>query len=1249
VKRSLKGWMLFCILACTSLAFSQTATTSLRGVVKDPTGALVPGATVTITAASTGASQQTTSNASGVYLFPQIPPARYTVKATATGFGTQTKTAELLVNQPATIDFTLTVQSNTETVDVSASAQTLNTTDATLGTSDDNAEIQALPSETRNVPELLSLQPGVLYLPQATANDSRSGSVNGSRSDQGNVTMDGIDDNDQVNGYAFTGVLRETQDSVEEFRVVTGSSNADAGRSSGAQISMVTKSGTNKFHGAAYEYYRPTFTVANDWFNKQAQVANNQPNVPGKFLRNIFGADLGGPFKRDKLFFFGNYEGERIAENQQVTRTAPTAAYQAGNLSYIDANGNTDVLTPAQFAQLDAPCQICNTSTYPNGPGDNPNALALFKLFPAANGTVAGDGLNTGSYSFSSPAPIHLNTGIARLDWVPSDRNRIFVRANLQDDTTAGVEQFPGQPPSHTLVDDTKGIIGGDTWTISTNLVNDVRYGFIRQAYADSGIGTGEYVDFRFISSPTAETRSTKFSVPVNNLVDNLSWTKGNHTLEFGANWRLIHQNHSSDAISWNGASTNPYWLGGSPPDTSTIGQPSVGGSFSNSYEIAFANLVGTVPSLTDNFNYKLTSATAGSLLPEGNLINRHFSSNEFEWFAQDAWRVKPNLTITFGIRHTLLQTPYETAGQEVAPTVDTNAWYLGRESAALKGQISEPDLSFAPAGNHWGKPNYWPMQKGDIAPRLAIAWAPDSKTSIRAGAGIYYDHYGEALIYNFDQNGSFGMSSSLTNPAGIYAIEGNAKHPPSPRFVGRSTLPPISVGASAATSIGFPYLYPQNSFAITWGLNNKIKTPYSETFDLSVQREFAGFTVEGTYTGRLGRHLLEQLDLAEPVDYVDPGGGGDYYANATQLSKDVDLNDGGPGTVQPIQYFEDVFPFMAGYDYAGESATQAIYNNEWMPYRSQYGATTSLSDIDFYCAYGCPANWQSHFWQDQFSSLYSQSSIGMSYYHAAQFTLQHPASHGLTLAVSYTYSHSIDMGSNAERATEFTSSTTGAGSTSFSEILNTWKPYLNRGSSDFDTRHLVTTNWVYALPFGTGKMIGSGANHFVDAFIGGWQFSGIERWSSGLPWYMYEPGWSTDWQIESFAVTTGPVKIQKHYDSSGNPQFLAGNESNSINTNVYCGGCNGGNVRLPYPGEAGQRNAFRGDGYFDVDGGIDKSWSLGEYGTIKFAWEVYNTLNTVRFDPASIGAGLTQSNLGVASSVLTQPRRMQFALRYDF
>lgn len=207
---------------------------------------------------------------------------------------------------------------------------------------------------------------------------------------------------------------------------------------------------------------------------------------------------------------------------------------------------------------------------------------------------------------------------------------------------------------------------------------------------------------------------------------------------------------------------------------------------------------------------------------------------------------------------------------------------------------------------------------------------------------------------------------------------------------------------------------------------------------------------------------------------------------------------------------------------------------------------------------------------------------------------------------------------------------------------------------SDFDTRHLITADWVYQMPFGRGRAFAAGANALTDAVIGGWQLSGIERWSSGLPFYLYEPGWSTDWQIESFAVKTGPVKQRRYYDSSGNPQFF--DDPTDINTDAIWGGQQApgqsspaGNVRLPYPGEAGQRNAFRGDGYYDVDAGLDKTWKIREYGNLKFAWETYNVFNTVRFDPAFIGAGLTQGNLGIASSLLTVPRRMQFALRFDF
>ena len=441
---------------------------------------------------------------------------------------------------------------------------------------------------------------------------------------------------------------------------------------------------------------------------------------------------------------------------------------------------------------------ICNTTGYPVRPGPNPNALGYFNAMPAANGQTEGDGgYNSGSYSFSSPDPLRLNTSIARLDYVPSDRHRLFVRGNLQKDVGSTLpaldsrEQFPGQGPSNLTENNSKGITAGETWSISPNLINDIRYGYTRQGFSTRGVGKGDYVDFRFLDSPTAETRTTFTDIPVNNIVDNLSWTKGKHTLQFGGNWRLVHQDYSSDSNSFNSATTNPYWLGDSPPSPANLG-----GGFENSYVVAYASLMGTVPQITDNFNYKITSATSGTAIAEGAAIARNFSANEFEWYVQDAWRVQPNLTITFGVRHTILQTPYEVNGQMVTPTIDTHAWYLQRESAAQAGQVYEPDLQFAPAGPHYGQPGFWPKIKDNFAPRLAIAYSPDGKTSIRAGTGLYYDHYGEALIFNFDQHGSFGMSSQVSNPAGVYGFEGNASHPASPRFTGRQTLPSISLGA---------------------------------------------------------------------------------------------------------------------------------------------------------------------------------------------------------------------------------------------------------------------------------------------------------------------------------------------------------------------------------------------------------------------------------------------------------------------
>lgn len=1236
MKRS-SGWMLFCILFAATLAVSQTATTSLRGVIKDPSNALVPGAKITLVDKANGGVLSATSNNAGYYVFPQIPPARYIIKVSAAGFGDQTKTAELLVNQPATIDFSLTIQASAETVDVSASAQTLNTTDATLGDSVGNETIQALPMDGRDPISLLSLQPGVLFLGETinltdktspASLDSRQGSVSGSRSDQGNVTLDGVDDNDQINGYAFNGVLRSTLDSTEEFRVTTSNANADAGRSSGAQVSLLTKSGTNKFHGSLYEYNRPSNTVANDWFIKEQQLSSGEPNRPTKYIVNTFGGSVGGPIFKDKLFFFYNFEGQRLATNKTVSATTPSAAFLNGQLGYFAADGSQVMLTTNQIAQLDAGCTQCSK------PGVDAAILKYLSAEPAATVLAGGDGINNGTVNFSSPAPQGLNTNIAKIDYNLNSKNHLFVRGNLQKDTASGAQNLPGQPASSFLEDNTKGIAVGHTFTPNSTMVNDLRYAYIRQGYSSAGVGQGDYVYVRFLTQPTSQSRSSIVNVPVNTIADNFSWTHGTHSVSAGGNWRMVQNNTSNNTGSFNGASTNPSYLSGrDAPDPTVLGLPAVASGYATSFNYAYATIVGDIGQRNAVANYVVTGPTQATLLPDGSFINRHFKANEFEYFLQDAWRVRPNLTITFGIRHTILQTPFETKGQEIAPTVDTHAWFLARGAAAAKGQVYEPDLLFTPVGKANGKPGFWPKQKLNIAPRVAVVYSPDPRTSIRAGAGMYFDHYGEALTNRFSTLGSFGLSSQFESPANTVGYE------TAPRFTGPHDLPNLPVPPSPGTQ-SYPYAVPDGTFGINWGIDNHVKTPYVEAFNLSVERQLpGGILLDAAYVGRLGRHLFQQLDLAEPVNFNDPKGAGDYFTAGTQMSKKADqlggscyyCNDGVFQHIPTIQYFEDVFPQMKDLDFSGESATDAVYNDEWAPQRYTYGETGAIYDIDFACYYGCPNGTQ--FWNQQFSSLIALSSIGMSYYNAGQLTLRHPAQHGLTLDFSYTWSKSIDMGSDAERS-----------QSTYGSIQNSWNPRLSRGISDFDTKHLVTVDWSYALPLGKGKALLASSNKLGEALWGGWQWAGLGRWTSGLPFGIIEPGWTTNWEFQAWAVPTTAVKMNKHVEG-GLPQVFADD------VGIQNGVANGSPIRLPYPGEAGSRNYFRGDGVFNVDSSLSKSWNLWERSKLKFAWEVYNVSNAIRFDTNSLGNALTYPGFGIYSSRLGDRnfRRMQFGMRLDF
>ena len=1225
----------------------QSSTTSVSGTVQDSSGAVVAGAVLTLSNKSNGFHATTQSDTKGLYGFVQLAPGTYEITAKAAGFGGQIKVAQLLVNQPATVVFVMSLQAVTQAVNVSAMTETLNTTDATIGNAVSNETIQALPMEGRNVPDLLSLQPGVLYLGRQINQsvDSRSGAVAGARSDQSNITLDGIDDNDQENGFAFTSVLRSTLDSVEEFRVTTTNSNSDSGRGSGGQISLITKSGTNQFHGSLYEYNRNTATAANDWFNKQAELSEGLPNKPGELIRNTFGGAIGGPIKKDRLFFFLNYEQQRTAENQQETLTVPTNSLRAGQVKYLNANGAVVTLTAAEIASMGPSCAGCAI-----GPGIDPNAITLFNQYPQSNGLVVGDGgLNTASFTWSAPNPIVLKTYIAKIDY-SAGKHHLFVRGNLQGDSTQGSPEFPGESASYNLTNNSKGIAANDSWVIRSNLINSARYGYIRQGIGNRGAGDGPYVDFGGLSSIDAENRTTLQTVPVHNFTDDLTWVKHEHTLQFGVNYRLIHNLTATDGTSWNSAvgSYGFFPLSGIANtgqnyDPGTYGFPAVGSSFTNSYNNAIIAATGLISGIYSSANYSVSQdGQEGNLLNQGTMVNRDFKTNELEYYLQDQWKARPNLTITFGLRHTLLQTPYEVHGQQVQSVTDLQNWFETRTQFARLGVPVQPNIAYAPSGQARGLKGYWQMDPYNIAPRLGVAYSPSAdhgilhtlfgsghQSAIRAGVGVYYDHFGQGIVNSFSQYGSFSLSATTTSAP----LQEGVSFADDPRFTGIHNVPPPVGPSPAPPVVSYPTqpltgVHNQNAI----GVDNHVTTPYSFAFNTSIERQLQrGFTLEVAYVGRLGRHLMQEYDWGEPLDLVDPASGTDYFTAATELSKHVYAGD---TNVARIPYFENEWPAAA---MNGLTATQNIYNT-WKTLPGN--ETFDIWNLDILCTPVCSGNPQQtqRFFAPQYGSLVIWDSNGYSSYNAGQIQLRHPMTKGLQVDFSYTFSKSLDLGSDTERTCEYCNGGVA------SPIISTWRPRDNYAVSDFDTRHMLNADWVFSLPFGRGRPLLADAGKVGEAILGGWQLTGLSRWTSGLPFGINNSSnWSTNWTQVSWLVQTAPVKTGKHIGSAGVPEAFtdpAALETGYITSSP---------VRNAYPGEAGQRNRYRGDGYFGIDSGLSKSWSIHEQHTLKFAWEVFNITNSARFNVYSINRDVTSGGFGNYGAMLTAPRVQQFSLRYAF
>ena len=1244
------------------------ALTSLRGTISDQSGGVIPAAKVTLVNVDTAITRVSSSSGDGVYEFLQVSPGKYRLGIEAPGFRKYVQdNIELLVNTPATINVALEVGHATEVVSVSAEAPLLNTSDATLGNTFDQEQVKQLPLESRNVVDLLSLQAGVVF----TSNrpdidldyDTRSGAVNGARSDQSNVTLDGVNVNDEVNGYAFTSVLRMTPDSLSEFRVTTTNENSDIGRSSGAEVALVTKGGTNRFHGALYEYNRNTVTSANDWFIKRAELSTGEPNQAPQLIRNIFGGAVGGPIKKDRAFFFVNFDGRTDRQAVSTVRTIPSATLRQGIVQYLDVNGNIDKLSPQQITAVD-PLRL----------GPDPVVLDYFNSYPEPNDNSVGDGYNYSGFRFAAPEANHFYTYIARLDYHlnSSGTQNLFWRGNLMNDFQVLTPGFlPGRPPEVSQENFSKGFVLGWISNLGPTKVNTAHWGLTRESLNLLGDSNQPWIYFRGLDQGV--TRNHGFTLPVHDLGDDLSWTRGRHTLQFGGVARLISNPRHSQEDSFSDGVTNASWLNpsgiantGTFFDPAANGYPAVDSSFTNSYDFPMIALLGMVTEVDATYNYNKN----GQVLPQGTSIPRHFDDREYEFYAQDSFRLKPNFTFNYGLRWELPPPPWEVNGYQVAPTFSLGNWFDERGVAGASGvpDNSLPLIQFNRGGPANNAPGLYNWDYHNFAPRLSFAYAPHpsspflkklfgegDKTSIRAGFGVAYDHFGMNILNTFDSNGSFGLSTTLTNPAGIQTEDCAA------RLTSLNVIP--SSGCAAANTPGGTILIPappgqfpqtppasldNGGFEIAWGMDDTLKTPYTYMLNFSITRELSpNSTLEVSYVGHLAHRLLSQEDLAQPLDLVDTASGVDYYTAASQLSR---LADAGvtvsqltPAMVgKSSQYWADLFPYVAGtsYNVCGSNAMpncnalQAAYDIFSSNLHNETTATFVLDLPGIQCPNGCSKFGPYALYSAQYSSLYAWRTISNSDYHALEVTLRRRFSRGLQFDFNYTLSKSIDLASDAGRIAPWG----GLGG----QIINAWDYKQLRAVSDFDATHQINANWIWELPFGRGRALGRGARGAKEALIGGWQLSGLFRLTSGFPVNIFDGyEFPTNWQEGGQATSLGVLpKMQTTKRGDGTVNMFA-NQQAALNDFMFT-----------LPGASGIRNPVRGDGTFGWDMGLGKRWKMpyAESHFLQFRWEVFNVPNANRFDVQSNPPEIDiSSSFGNYTGLLTSPRVMQFALRYEF
>jgi Carboxypeptidase regulatory-like domain/TonB dependent receptor len=848
---------LLILLSFPSCLWAQTA--SIGGTISDSTGAAVPNVKITAQNINTGETQTAQTDQSGVYRMTNLNPGIYDVTIEHSGFKTVVYSQiPLSVDQVLTLDTKLAVSAVRETVRVaSESVAPLDLNDAQIGNLVDSRQIEDLPLILRDPYQLVLLSPGVTQ-----TNTLFSGfSVNGSRERSNNFMLDGADNNDPDMAGFPAGLSVLNPEITQEFRVLSSNYLPEFGRNNGAIIDIVTKSGTNNFHSDIYWFGRYTALSAKDFF---AQDRNQDP-----FVRNQFGYSVSGPIQKNKTFFFANEELWRFSTTLLKTSIVPTAAFKTGVFTYTsqEQSANVDVSTP------NSPNNGTNFGA--GGLPLDPIMQQILAAYPNPNGTIL-DGAR-GLLHFPSHSTANANNVTGRIDHDFSEQAILSLRYtfNQYSESNYKHEDFlPGIGGVSTLQHN-HNLTARLTSTAARGLINELHLAFNRLEFPLACTGTslfdglndGRFVDAvgRGFDVPLTgslagfgcvflgDTNGSTRNAGTYTAGDNISWVRGRHSLKIGGEYRGVYSNSSNNFASRTITDSSVFSSFGIPSTTGTGFEPNTPScpaptpnslpSVSALFEscVTLQNLVWQLFGGIDFQTQAQFFDAAGARTPTD---ERGFRQREFAIYAEDSYKIIPNLTFSYGVRYEFFGVPVEVQN---------------RMSTLLVSPDGPAPFSFAQVGEGPGRAPLYQDDSKDIEPRLSVAWDPfrTGKTSIRAGYGIYHDRVFGQLVSLLRGDPPFQMLETQVCPGffvGAFQACTLSAQTPLPTFPDSPVVnncPPPGVPCSPI----LPFL-----------VDSHLRTPYSQNWSTGIQIEpYPSFLLEADYVGSKGTHLLRLVDGNPP------------------------------------------------------------------------------------------------------------------------------------------------------------------------------------------------------------------------------------------------------------------------------------------------------------------------------------------------------------------------------------------------